>query len=48
MHPAIFLAAWLVLGSLFALQDYAMERSWNYHPHFALLLRAEGTHFLLR
>jgi two-component system LytT family sensor kinase len=47
MHPAIFLAAWLVLGSLFALQDYAMERSWNYHPHFALLLRAEGTHFLL-
>jgi hypothetical protein len=47
MHPAIFLGAWLLLGVLFALQDYWMARSWSYHPHFVLLLLAEGVHFLL-
>ncbi|MGB0123525.1 MAG: histidine kinase [Silvibacterium sp.] len=47
MHPAIFLPAWLLLGVLFALQDYTMARSWNYHPRFLLLLAAEGVHFFL-
>lgn len=47
MQPAIFLPGWLLLGGLFALQDYAMARSWGYHPHFPLLFSAEGLHFLL-
>lgn len=47
MHPAIFLAGWLLLGELFALQDYAMARSWSHHPRIGLLAAGEGFHFLL-
>lgn len=47
MRPAIFLAGWLVLGELFALQDYAMGRSWSNHPRFGMLLVADGLYFLL-
>jgi two-component system, LytTR family, sensor kinase len=47
MHPAVFLTAWLLLGLLFALQDYGMSRSWGYHPKFFLILAAEGVHFCL-
>jgi two-component system, LytTR family, sensor kinase len=47
MHPAVFLAAWLLLGLLFALQDYGMSRSWGYHPHFSQIFFAEGVHFCL-
>jgi two-component system LytT family sensor kinase len=47
MHPAVFLAGWLLLGFLFALQDYGMSRSWGYHTHFPTILFAEGAHFCL-
>jgi two-component system, LytTR family, sensor kinase len=47
MHPAIFLAAWLLLGFLFALQDYWMSRAWGYHPNFPLILSAEAVQFCL-
>lgn len=45
MHPAVFLTAWLLLGLLFALQDYAMSRAWGYHLHFGALFLAEGVYF---
>jgi two-component system, LytTR family, sensor kinase len=47
LHPAIFLAGWLLLGTLFAFQDYVMARSLGYRPRFRLLVAAEGLHFLL-
>lgn len=47
MHPAIFMAGWLLLGGLFGFQDYVMARSWNHRPHFALLFFAEDVYFAL-
>lgn len=47
MRPAVFLAVWLALGALFAVQEYIYAQSWNYH-HFTflpILLAWEG-HFL--
>jgi hypothetical protein len=47
MHPAIFLAAWVTLGALFALQEYIGMRSWGYHGHFLRILSAWAAHFFL-
>lgn len=47
MHPAVFLATWILLGLLFAIQDYAMSRAWGHRPQFALLFFAEGAYFFL-
>src|SRR5450432_2240090 len=47
MRPAIFVAASVALGLLFALQEYARVRSWGYDIHLSTLLLAWGLHFLL-
>ncbi len=47
MRPAIFVAASVGLGLLFALQEYASARSWDYDIHLPILLLAWGVHFLL-
>jgi two-component system LytT family sensor kinase len=47
MRPAIFVAASVVLGLLFALQEYARVLSWGYDIHLPILLLAWGLHFLL-
>ncbi len=47
MHPVLFLGAWLVLGVMFALQEYVGARSWSYHISFLTVLLAWGAHFLL-
>jgi two-component system, LytTR family, sensor kinase len=47
MHPAVFLAAWILLGILFAIQDYTMSRAWGYHLHFGLLFLADGSYYFL-
>jgi two-component system, LytTR family, sensor kinase len=47
MRPPVFLATWLALGALFALQEYVYARSWNYHHvSFGPLLLAWEGHFL--
>jgi two-component system LytT family sensor kinase len=47
LHPAAFLAGWLALGALFALQEYVSVRSWNREIGLGILLLAWGVHFLL-
>ena len=47
MHPAVFLATWILLGFLFAIQDYTMSRFWGHRPQFALLFFANGAYFFL-
>jgi two-component system, LytTR family, sensor kinase len=47
MHPVVFLAGWVVLAGLFALQEYVGMRSWNYHVPFDQLFYAWTVHFLL-
>lgn len=47
MHPAVFLAAWILLGFLFAIQDYTMSRAWGHRPDFFRLFLAEGSYFCI-
>jgi signal transduction histidine kinase len=47
MHPAVFLAVWIALGGMFALQDYAMASSWDYHVDIAWLSLADIAYFTL-
>jgi two-component system, LytTR family, sensor kinase len=47
MHPAVFIAAWVGLGGMFALQDYAMERTWNHPIHAGWLFLADIAYFAL-
>jgi two-component system LytT family sensor kinase len=47
MHPAVYIAAWVGLGAVFALQDYAMARSWNYRIQAGWLALADIAYFSL-
>jgi two-component system LytT family sensor kinase len=47
MHPVIFLAGAVLLGALFALQEWISSRFWNYHVHLGLLLEAWGVQYFL-
>jgi two-component system LytT family sensor kinase len=47
MIPAVFLAAWLILGGLFSLQEYVMARSVKYSVGFGALFFPWEGHFLL-
>jgi two-component system LytT family sensor kinase len=47
LHPAIFIPAWVAVGSLFALQSYFMERTWGYHVALWTTLLAWGVQFLI-
>jgi two-component system LytT family sensor kinase len=47
MHPAIFISGAVLLGALFALQEWIGSRFWNYHVHLGLLLEAWGVQYLL-
>jgi len=40
MHPAIFLSAYLVLGLLFAVQEWVGSHSWGIRIAFSMLVRA--------
>jgi two-component system LytT family sensor kinase len=42
----VFLAGWVGLGALFALQEFVGMRSWGYHGHFGVILAAWAVHFL--
>ncbi len=43
MHPAVFVSASVLLGELFALQDWMGMRLWSYHVGILVLLEAMGT-----
>jgi two-component system LytT family sensor kinase len=48
MHPAIFLSGWVLLGTLFAIQDWLMAiRSSSYHVDLRLLIKAWGTQYFI-
>jgi hypothetical protein len=42
MHPAVFISASVLLGELFALQDWMGMRLWSYHVGILVLLEAWG------
>ena len=47
MHPAIFVSASVLLGMLFALQQWMSVRLWSYHIGIPLLLEAWGLQYFL-
>jgi hypothetical protein len=48
MNPAVFLGGWVLLGTLFALQDWMLAmRSSSYHVNLRLLIEAWGTQYLI-
>jgi len=47
MHPAIFVGGTVLLGALFALQEWLNSRFWNYHLHLGLLLETWGLQYFL-
>jgi two-component system, LytTR family, sensor kinase len=47
MHPAIFVSASVLLGMLFALQEWMSVRLWNYHISIWVLLKAWGVQYFL-
>jgi two-component system LytT family sensor kinase len=47
MHPAIFVGSFVLLGFLFALQDWMSMRVWNYHVAITLGLEAWGLQYFL-
>jgi hypothetical protein len=47
MNPAIFISAFVLLGTLFAVQEWINLRQWGYHIGFSILIKSWGTQFLL-
>jgi hypothetical protein len=47
MHPVIFISGAVLLGCLFAFQDWIFSRFWNYHMDLRILLVAWATQFFL-
>jgi len=47
MHPALFVSAFLLLGALFALQEWFGMHMWNYRVTFLLVLEAWSVQYLL-
>lgn len=47
MHPGIFLPSCVLLGTLFALQEWMNLRQWGYHVGAAILFEAWGVEFLI-
>jgi len=47
LHPAAFLTAWVLLGVLFALQEYVSVRTWHYPINYLKLLVPWSLYFFL-
>jgi two-component system, LytTR family, sensor kinase len=47
MHPALFIGATVLVGLLFALQEYLNARRWGYHVGLLFLSEMWGMQFLL-
>jgi len=47
MHPALFISAFVLLGALFALQEWMEMQLWSYHVSLLLVLEAWGLQYFL-
>jgi len=47
MHPAAFLSGWVLLGFMFAVQDWMSMRMWTHLVNLRLLLEAWGMQFFI-
>jgi two-component sensor histidine kinase len=47
MHPAVFLSSWVLLGTMFAVQDWMSMRLWDYHVNLRLLAEAWGMQYFI-
>jgi hypothetical protein len=47
MHPAIFIGTFILLGGLFALQDWVSLRLWGYRASLSIALEAWGLQYFL-
>jgi two-component system LytT family sensor kinase len=47
MHPVVFIAAWVTLGTVFAIQDWINFKRWGYHIKASLLFASWGVEYLI-
>jgi len=47
MHPAVFLPSWVMLGILFAFQDWMNFRRWGYHVSAKTVFESWGVEYLV-
>ena len=47
MHPAIFLSGWVLLGTMFAIQDWMSMRVWTHLVNLRLLIEAWGMQYFI-
>jgi hypothetical protein len=47
MHPFVFIGTWVLLGTLFALQEWLNLRRWSYHIGLGIELESWDTEFLI-
>jgi two-component system, LytTR family, sensor kinase len=47
MHPFVFIGIWVLLGTLFALQEWMNLRRWGYHISVSVELESWGMEFLI-
>ncbi|HKO18843.1 MAG TPA: histidine kinase [Acidobacteriaceae bacterium] len=47
MHPAAFLSGWVLLGTMFAVQDWMSMRLWSYQVNLRLLAEAWGMQYFI-
>jgi two-component system LytT family sensor kinase len=47
MHPIIFMGGAVLLGALFALQEWISSRFWSYKVHLSLLFEAWGVQYFI-
>ena len=47
MHPAVFLPSWVMLGTLFAFQDWMNFRRWGYHVRASTVFESWGVEYLI-
>src|SRR5665213_2312544 len=47
MHPLVFIGIWVLLGSLFALQEWLNLRRWGYQISVTVELESWGMEFLI-
>jgi two-component system, LytTR family, sensor kinase len=47
MHPAVFLGAWVLLGTVFALQDWINVLRWGFHVSLLIELEAWDVEYLI-
>jgi two-component system, LytTR family, sensor kinase len=47
MHPVMFLSGWVLLGTMFAVQDWMSMRLWSYRVDLRLLVEAWGMQYFI-